>query len=332
MRSTSYMRKVVHFQPTQYQSETSVIQASLYEALSAATPRIAMLPSAAVSAWLFLLRNELKVTGLQPRTLASRNRSSGLPVAAQGGPVVSVTSHGERIRSVYLALESIASGRTLPSRLILWLDDRKAFENLPPELVRLQHRGLEVYLTDNFGPHTKYYPYLQSASDFTCPLVTADDDQLYTTWWLSGLVKSFSNDPESVSCYRAHVLGLHHLTIKSYNTWRPCHSTSPSLRHFATGVSGCIYPPAFLEHLKNAGDAFMQLCPRSDDAWLHLNAVRSGTRVRQICDRPLRFPAVPGSQKTSLFHGNVVLSGNDAQIQRTYGAQDIAALCSAPLP
>ena len=42
------------------------------------------------------------------------------PIVSPGGPVVSLTTHGDRVRSVYLVIESIGRGQTLPSRIILW--------------------------------------------------------------------------------------------------------------------------------------------------------------------------------------------------------------------
>ena len=161
-----------------------------------------------------------------------------------------MTTHGKRIETVYLAIESIANGEFLPARLILWLDDARLFGNLPDSLRRLQDRGLEVHLTENFGPHTKYYPYLLSTDSLDVPLVIGDDDVMYSRWWLTGLVNAWRQNPAVVSCWRAHVVPVINGVIQPYRTWNPCTSTVPRYRHFATGVAGCIYPPALLQGLK----------------------------------------------------------------------------------
>jgi hypothetical protein len=287
------------------------------------------LSSQAIEAWLFVLRNETKVTKFQLTYLRSRNERSKKPVIAPGGPVVSITTYGERLSTVHLALESIAAGSVLPSRLILWVDSAEAFANRSPGLTRLVERGLEICLSDNFGPHTKYYPYLLSTDTFETPLATADDDLLYSRWWLEGLVRSHRELPEAVNCYRAHRIKLSEGTLTPYQTWASCRSTEPEFLHFATGVSGCIYPPSLLRRLKLAGTEFLQHCPKADDVWLHVNALRAGMKTRQIWSRPLRFPFVPGTQDSGLYHGNVLLSRNDEQIQNTYTAQDIALLDEA---
>jgi hypothetical protein len=83
---------------------------------------------------------------------------------------------------------------------------------------------------------------------------------------------------------------------------------------------------SLLKRLKLAGDEFMQLCPKADDVWLHVNALRAGMKTRQIWSRPLRFPFVPGTQGSGLYHSNVLLARNDEQIRSTYTTEDIAVL------
>ena len=239
-----------------------------------------------VRTWLFLSRQDTRFTKLNIRRLRLQNVRATSSVVAAEGPVVSLTSYGERVNTVYLAIESIAAGSVLPSRIILWLDDLETLKNRPPSLKRLEARGLEVSLCAKFGPHTKYYPYLLSQDNFNVPLVIADDDVLYTRWWLAGLQAAYVQNPRVVSCYRAHIVRLTHGAVQPYQMWGRCESTEPSFYHFATGVSGCIYPTRLLPKLKLAGPDFLQLCPKADDIWLHANALRAGFKIRQIHERP----------------------------------------------
>jgi hypothetical protein len=278
--------------------------------------------------WTLLLRQDAKFTRFDLRGLARRNEKSVAPAVAPGGPVVSLTTHGQRLDSVYLTLESIARGSLLPSRIILWLQNSQTLTGRPDSLRRLENRGVEVRLTQDYGPHTKYYPYLESIERFDAPLVLADDDVLYPRTWLSGLATSLRANSKVVSCYRAHVVRLVDREVSPYLTWRPCRSTAPSPLHFATAVSGCIYPPALLSKIKEAGSGFMVMCPRADDIWLHVSALRAGFRVKQIGTRPLVFPFVPGTQTNGLSMSNVKLLQNDQQISKTYRAADIDLLLS----
>ncbi len=279
--------------------------------------------------WLELAGLDLRSMGFCLWRLKRRNRNATASVISAEGPVVSMTTYGKRIETVYLTLESIGRGVLLPRRLILWLDDEAAFRNRPDSLRRLEARGLEVRLAGSYGPHTKYYPYLESQTALNAPLVTADDDTLYPAGWLKGLADGFLRHPTLVSCCRAHQILLEGPGFAPYVTWQRCRSTAPSILNFATGVSGVIYPPALQRQLKAAGLDFVGLCPKADDVWLHLQALRGGFQVRQLKPWEQSFPTLPGTQGTGLIQGNVHGSQNDVQIRRTYSSADIALLQAA---
>ena len=259
--------------------------------------------------------------------LGLQNRFSQSSMTEIGGPVVSLTTYGKRARTVFLTIESIAAGEVRPSRILLWLDDVTVYQKLPSVLRRLQERGLEIRLCRNYGPHTKYYPYIESEEDFLLPLVTADDDIIYPRYWLKHLLAAWREVPETVSCYRARVVSLAGRSLAPYSTWQLCSTQEESSRLLATGVSGVIYPPAFQKALKKAGDSFKQCCPRADDLWLHVQALRTGVKVRQIGKRAVHFAIIPWTQEGSLYSQNVVQAdGNDRQISATYTDSDIVNL------
>jgi hypothetical protein len=278
--------------------------------------------------WMDVLQWDLEKTKIRLNRLVRLNEKSRRSVVTADGPVVSLTTYGKRIQSVFLTIESIAWGTALPSRLILWLDDESAYRNLPVALKRLQDRGLEVLLSPNYGPHTKYYPYLESTTNFELPLVTADDDTIYSRSWLKGLMRSYSANPAVVSCYRAHEVRFSGDSLASYVTWGRCRSDTPAFRYFGTGVSGCLYPPEFLRILKEAGRGFEAVCPKADDIWLHVNAIRAGYRIKQVFPWQINYPVLPDTQDMGLAVSNVHSSQNDSQIQATYTASDLDLLRS----
>ena len=246
-----------------------------------------------------------------------------------GRAVVSLTSYGARLNTVHLTIESIARGRIRPRRLILWTDPGVVFEDLPPQLRRLRLRGLEVRSSpEAFGPHTKYYPYVVSEPRHDRPLVTADDDSIYEREWLARLVAASELHPGEIVCYRAHRVGVaaDGKSLRPYNTWRAAVGGQASWLNFATGVSGVLYPPAFLNELRDDGSAFTERCPRADDVWLHFRAVAHGRRIRQIVPVPKKYPEIAATQASALHRTNTALSGNDPQIAATYDAQTIVRL------
>lgn len=253
------------------------------------------------------------------------NFFSGKIIIANEGPIISLTSYGKRVSTVFLTIESIAQGHILPKRIILWLDDAKIFENLPSSLTRLQRRGLEVKLTKNYGPHTKYYPYLISEQNFTVPLVTADDDMLYGYKWLSELYAAFLRNPDLIHCHRARIIKVKAEKLQPFATWEFANTEEPSALNYLEGVSGVIYPPKFLHLLKQAGEKFLTICQKNDDTWLNVNALRHGFRIKQIRKNSTHYPNIPGTNSMGLMHQNLGASG-DAQIARTFSTMDISQL------
>ena len=255
-----------------------------------------------------------------------RNLWAHTSVTDPVGPVVSLTTFGVRIQLVYLTLESIARGTVRPSRLILWISEDERDKVDIASLRRLVNRGLEIRFCEDWGPHKKYYPYVESTERFDRPLVTADDDVLYPDYWLQRLVSAHGAEPNVIHCYRAHHVSVMNGQIQPYNTWPACHSDRPSFLTFATGVSGVIYPESFLEVARQAGRGFTDKCPRADDVWLHHLAVTSGHRVRQIQATPVHFVEVRGARASALHRFNVKQGGNDAQVASTYSLEAIERL------
>lgn len=255
------------------------------------------------------------------------NRVGSALVTQPGSPVVSLTTWGKRSKTVYLAIESIATGRLRPSRLILWIDDENLFRNLPSAVLRLQQRGLEIKLCKNYGPHTKYYPYVESEREFKVPLVTADDDRFYPRDWLMNLRNAFIAHPEAINCYWASAI------VPDTNILMPCSEWCPRVKtrassysYIAHGVGGVCYPPPFLEYLRSAGTAFEMCCPKQDDIWLHVQAVRAGYRVRQIFPELPYFSVrnVPGTWQSGLTRENSLYGGgDDLAVRKTYASSDI---------
>jgi hypothetical protein len=260
------------------------------------------------------------------------NLLSGASVNQGAGSVVSLTTYGSRLSTVYLTIESIASGHVKPRRLILWLSAPESTSSLPGSLRRLERRGLEIRDCTDFRSHKKYFPYVNSeASEIGSALVTADDDVLYPRTWLRELERHSEKHPGSVVAHRAHLLSTapDGMRIQPYRDWRPCTSPEPSMLHLATGVSGILYPVAFQSVMRDAGDEFLAKAPRGDDLWLHFLAITHGFPIAQVSEVSADFATIPGTGATSLFAVNVAGGGNDTQIAATYTPAAIRVLRDA---
>jgi hypothetical protein len=266
------------------------------------------------------------VLGLRLFRLIVQNRWGRDLITRSGGPAVCLTTYGKRIETVHLAIESIARGRDRPSRLILWIDDAKLMQNITPGLRRLQQRGLEIKSCQDFGPHKKYYPYIASLQEILVPLVTADDDLIYSRCWLKNLNEEYRRFPNVINCYRARTITFEDAEISKYMQWEFVTSTQASFRHFAGSGAGAIIPIELQALLKQRGSEFVQCCPRADDIWLHVQGLRAGYRVRQIDSKRLRLFTIPRTQRVALQDSNLTGGGNDRQIKQTYTAADILVL------
>ncbi|BBX82533.1 hypothetical protein MAUB_04060 [Mycolicibacterium aubagnense] len=215
---------------------------------------------------------------LSPR-LRLLNRNSTDLVIGDGDANVSLTSYGKRISSVWQTIETIGLGTVKPHRLILWLDDDTVVNDPPAPLRRLLARGLEIRHCRDYGPHKKYFPYVNEVlhDESERVLVTADDDVYYPATWLAELLEA--HRPGEVTAFRARIR-----SAAPYSAWPLCTTTEASETVFATGVSGVAYPPELLCTLRDRGDKFAAVCPLADDYWLHYAAVATGTPIRQVRD------------------------------------------------
>jgi len=261
--------------------------------------------------------------------LRCRNLLVREKVTGTADVVVCMTTHGDRLRTVDVALESIARGTVKPRRLILWLDDPAAFGRQTPALLRLQRRGLETRLSRNFGPHTKYFPYVASPTLVDCPLATADDDIIYPRRWLQTLVEANQKHPDMVHGHWVRVISANGGSLTRYDSWARRRDTLPGFNNFALGVSGVIYPPGMLRELRIRGDEFMDVCPGADDVWLHWTALKAGYPTRQVGAVARHFPMIPGSQASALSDLNVGLNRNDQWIRALYSTSDVMTLMTS---
>jgi hypothetical protein len=244
------------------------------------------------------------------------------PVTGNAPAVVCLTSYGARIKHVHYTIRTIANGITRPSRIILWISDADA-HLVTTALRSLERRGLEIRLTQDYGSHKKYYAYCVSVSDSSTaefPLVTADDDVLYPTHWLSDLIDAANTEPSPVIvAHRAHRIKIQQGGIAPYLSWDLARGTvEPSFANVATGVGGVLYPAEFVSHVGNTRNTdFMQVAPTSDDLWLHSRAIKLQIPTKQVrLDAAKVIEHHPGIP--SLSDVNVMGGNNDTTIGRLY--------------
>ena len=272
-----------------------------------------------VTAFIRNLPYKLKIT-MSMIKLNLFNRISSKSMLSEHGPTLSMTTYGVRFQTAHLSLEAIARGHLRPSRAVLFVDDRSLFDHPTKGLQRLLRRGLEIKLVENFGPHTKYYPFLELVEDFDRPHATGDDDHIYPKWWLKKLSQSIENSPDQLHAYRAHRIRLNEEGTEAlpYLEWAPGITTHPSNLNFYTSSMGEIYGPNFLRIAKKRGREVLECCPKNDDLWLTSLAIEHEVPIAVVDGVNRTFPAIPASQQLTLETSNVFGGYNDVQIKATF--------------
>jgi hypothetical protein len=265
------------------------------------------------SDWRYLHSSESGlVPGIKP---ASRK----IPV------VVSLTTIAGRLPKVAVAIESLLRQETLPDRLILWLEEKLAGK-IPAMLQKQVHRGLEIRLVADIGPHGKIIYALEEFPEAV--IVTADDDVLYPPDWLGGLLDAHARAPDAITCHRAHrILTGENEKLLPYRQWDllAAGHAEPSLWLFPTGVSGVLYPPGALPPEVLNRNVFQKICPKADDVWLKAMSLLNRTRCQKVGPVSKVWPAVRGMQDTTLLVHNVENGQNDVQLQAVFEHYDLYA-------
>ena len=200
-------------------------------------------------------------------------------------PIVSLTSHHERVKHVHIAINSILNNSYKPYKIVLTLfkDD---VQYITEELQTLiDNNFVELIVADdNLRPHLKYFYTMLKYKDY--PIITIDDDCIYPTDFIESLMKSYEKYQGCISARRVHKVRYNlDSTIDLYRTWSyDCKTiTKPSLDIMATGVGGVLYPPDILKISKNNID-YIKKFITVDDIYLYYLERKSNIKTVFVPD------------------------------------------------
>lgn len=200
--------------------------------------------------------------------------------------IVSLTTYGQRINNVALAIASIGLQTHKADRIILWLDELEfKSSSLPKSVLRLMERGLEVRFCPNYRSYKKYMPTRQLHPDDI--IVTIDDDFLYPKWLLGRLVIENKLYPSAIIGLRAHAITRDSTgAIRKYRNWdfEITYACSPGSTFLTTG-GGVLFPPkCFQSEVALDANKFMKYCPTGDDIWFKCMSIYEKIEYRNIPD------------------------------------------------
>jgi len=232
--------------------------------------------------------------------------------------IISLTTIPSRINYVPYILGSMLRQTVKPDMVILNLGE-ELFSNMsiPPSINKFEAAGVTIQYVPDLKPHTKYYYTLKNYPDDI--IITVDDDIIYPLDFIEKLYQSYLEYPYAISCYRAHMMMFNDQgNLLPYNEWIKEYSESnkPSMRLFATGVGGILYPPHCMHREVLNKDALLSLSPRADDVWLKMMQVMNNCPI-VVIKHLNQYVGVARSktQEIALYTSNVGNNENDLQIQ-----------------
>lgn len=199
--------------------------------------------------------------------------------------MVSLTTHGNRLYEVCLAIESIMQGTVKPDGIILWIDENDD-RPLPITLQRQMYRGLQVLRTNDIRSYTKLLPALRQFPE--ADIITIDDDVFYPYDFLEALIATHRTYPQAiVANIMMQVTRDADGIPKGILQWpyikeQAQHFSSHDL--FFEGFGGVYYPAGSMPDEVFNEQVFKEICPTADDVWFNAMVRLAHTPI-QLCQR-----------------------------------------------
>lgn len=256
------------------------------------------------------------------RTLHCQERGVSDEKLCQEEVVVSLTSYGDRIHNVHLAIESIMQQTVRPNRIILWLSEEEfKGKTLPISLQRQQERGLEIDFCQDLKPYKKLIPSLNCFPD-AC-IITVDDDHAYYPNLVEKMINAHVEHPSDICASRVHEILLDSTgKPMPYLEWKQNipHCPANNNRAFFTGGGGVLYPPGWYSDEVFNEEVFMCICDRTDDIWFNAMRLLTGVQVTKVfsASRNGDYQPLSTAEVNSLWSRNRE-SLNDKAIAAVYG-------------
>lgn len=223
--------------------------------------------------------------------------------------LVSLTSYGERIKTLHYTLYSLLNQTVKPQKIIVWLAHG---EELTVELQALDG-VISFSYCDDLRSFKKLIPTL--GLGVNVPVITFDDDVIYPQNQIQRLYTEHLAQPDVVVCHRAHKIILKANKIAPYQQWEfDVAAPAPSHLLLPIGIGGVLYPPnCFADEVSDV-NLFTALCPTADDIWFKFMALKKGYKTKLV-PNPLPYSHylhVAGCQESSLWQYNK--TANDTQL------------------
>ena len=276
------------------------------------------------------VRFESKKTMLETFAMAGTTKGVSDEIVDDEELVVSLTTHGKRIHSVFRTIESIFQQTYKANKVVLYLGDKEytSIEQLPITLQRQVDRGLTVRFVKDVRSYTKLVPALKEFP--SAAIITVDDDFFYPFDLIERLMNAHKKNPKAV-CARVlkklELIGKNKL--KSYDDLERFKSKggmTDCAGYMPEGYGGVLYPPHCMPSVTIDESLFLSLCPSADDVWFAAVEMCNSIPIVHV---PYEFVRTPSSQMKDLLENddvqdiglqqtNVLQRQNDVQMKAVF--------------
>lgn len=200
----------------------------------------------------------------------------------QKNVIICLTTFPSRINKLWLVIECILRQTTIPHKIVLYLSKEQFpdSQSLPITLIKYTKKCLDIkFVEEDIKSHKKYW---YAIKDFpNIPIITIDDDIIYTSKTIEILTKGAEKHPNSVLALYCHLIQRNHNgTLKSYSDWignTPINKSEKDI-FFGSG-GGTYFPCGSLKEANQPFDTIMSICPFADDIWLNAFIRKNGYNV-----------------------------------------------------
>lgn len=230
--------------------------------------------------------------------------------------VVCLTSFPRRIGVVWLVVECLMRQKVQASHIVLYLSKVQfTEETIPERLLEYQRRGILTIrlVDDDIRSHKKYWYALK---DFPgMPIITVDDDIIYTSDLVSGLLDGAKRHPHSVIArYTSVICYGKDGCVLPCSQWKGRTHKGDSGKHIFFGSGGGTYfPVGSLADANQPFEVIRKVCPLADDIWLNAYIRHNGYDVLSV-HRRAGVPEWHIHHNQKLCYVNGELKRNDVQL------------------
>ena len=244
--------------------------------------------------------------------------------------IISLTAISGRLPSLHLTLASLLEQdfpdfevRVHVSPEPFLLDD--GVSEIPPECKKIIKRSGKIkwLYTRNIGSYRKLLPVLADPLINDALIVTADDDTVYPTHWLSTLVHYYQKYHCIVS-YRGHHMKKSMNGFAPYRQWMTNSiDKNPSLFLLPTGKDGVLYHTSFFDRNVLNVHRAMLLASTADDLWFKWHTAVNGIPVYIVhMDYSVNTLVTTDDNGPSLYSTFNEKGGNDKAVDALESYQD----------